>query len=399
MLEEKSAQEITALKRTYPDIGGTSDYVSYWFRKTHDLLPEGGRAGLVGTANIRSGDSRKNTLDYIVDNGGVITEAISSQPWSGDATVEVSIVNWTKGKFDGSKTLWLSRGTVKMEVEDITGSLSAETDLRAAKKLKVNRRPQAIFQGQTPQHSKFVLTPAQAQAMAARNPRNKAALFPYLVGREMNKTAEPSRFIIDIEAPDVMAAAALAPGAYEHVKAHVLPDRQELVRKEAARNQKLLDTDPKAKLNWERRDFMVKWWELWRRRADMLAAIRPLSRYIALSRVSVWTRASIYAFVSPEIRPGDALTVFTFEDDYSFGILNSTYHRAYFRGAMLEDACGLALHVEDCLRHVPLAAGADRGDRRDGHRGRREPAQLSRRAPRSWHHPGEAVQLAARPRS
>jgi hypothetical protein len=29
-----------------------------------------------------------------VDNGGVMTEAISSQVWSGDAAVPVSIVNW-----------------------------------------------------------------------------------------------------------------------------------------------------------------------------------------------------------------------------------------------------------------------------------------------------------------
>lgn len=119
MLDEKDPQEIGALRREYPDIGGMSDYVSYWFRRTQDLMPEGGRAGLVGTANIRSGDTRKNTLDYIVDHGGVITEAISSQPWSGDATVEVSIVNWVKGTDDGPKTLWLSRGTVKMEVEKI----------------------------------------------------------------------------------------------------------------------------------------------------------------------------------------------------------------------------------------------------------------------------------------
>jgi len=330
MLEEKTAEEITALKRTYPDIGGTADYVSYWFRKAHDLLPAGGRAGLVGTANIRSGDSRRSTLDHIVDNQGVIFEAVSSQPWSGDATVEVSIVNWTKGQYDAPKTLWLSRGTVKMEVDEITGSLSAATDLRKAQKLRVNRRPQAIFQGQTPQHAEFVLTPEQAQAMVARDPKSRAAVFPYLVGRELNRTGEPSRFIIDIEAPDAMAAAALAPNAYEHVKERVLSDREKLVRREAARNKKLREADPNAGLNWERRDFMPKWWELWRRRADMLKAIGGLRRYIALSRVSVWTRPSIYAFVSPEIRPGDALTVFAFEDDYSFGILNSSYHRAYF---------------------------------------------------------------------
>ena len=101
------------------DIGGASDYVTYWFRKTHDLLPVGGRAGLVGTANIRTGDSRANSLDYINDHGGVIYEAVSSQPWSGDASVEVSIVNWTKGDYDGPKTLWLSRGATKLPVEHI----------------------------------------------------------------------------------------------------------------------------------------------------------------------------------------------------------------------------------------------------------------------------------------
>jgi hypothetical protein len=40
ILEEKSPAEVAALRRAYPDIGGTSNYVSYWFRKAHDLLPE-----------------------------------------------------------------------------------------------------------------------------------------------------------------------------------------------------------------------------------------------------------------------------------------------------------------------------------------------------------------------
>jgi hypothetical protein len=62
----------------------------------------------------------------------------------------------------------------------------------------------------------------------------------------------------------------------------------------------------------------------------MVNAIGSLSRYIALSRVAVLTRQSVYAFISPEIRPADALQVFAFEDDYSFGILHSSHHRAYF---------------------------------------------------------------------
>jgi hypothetical protein len=174
-----------------------------------------------------------------------------------------------------------------MTVDEITGSLSPQTDLRHAAKLQVNRKPQVIFQGQTPQHEKFVVTPKQAQAMAAKDPKSKAVLHPYLIGKDLTTTGAPSRFIIDIPDTDAMVAAASAPEAYEHVKKYVLQDREELVRKEAKRNKELLEADPKGKLLWERRDFMVKWWHLWRRREDMLDAISGLKRYIVLSRVAV----------------------------------------------------------------------------------------------------------------
>ena len=37
--EEKTPEEVAAIRRAYPDIGGLSDYVSYWFRKTHGQHP------------------------------------------------------------------------------------------------------------------------------------------------------------------------------------------------------------------------------------------------------------------------------------------------------------------------------------------------------------------------
>jgi hypothetical protein len=42
-------------------------------------LKPGQRAGLVGTNTIRQNESREASLDYIVNHGGVITEAISTQ--------------------------------------------------------------------------------------------------------------------------------------------------------------------------------------------------------------------------------------------------------------------------------------------------------------------------------
>lgn len=347
LLDEKPAEEIAAIEREYPDIGGLADYVVYWFRKTHDLMPDGARAGLVGTSNIRSGDSRKHSLDYIIDNGGVIYEAVSSQPWSGDATVEVSIVNWIKGDYDGPRTLWLSRGTTKMDIPEITGSLSPNTDLRSAEKLRVNRRPKVCFQGQTPQHTPgLVLSPDQAAAFMTADPKAAQVIHPFLIGEELNGNGEPSRYVIDIDAPDVMQAELQAgSGVMEYLRTTVLPDRQASAAREADKNDRLLDANPGRNVTWHQRNFLDKWWQLGWRRQEMVSAITGLSRYIALSRVAVWTRQSVYAFVDPEIRPADALQVFAFEDDYSFGILHSSYHRAYF-----EERCS-KMRVD--LRYTP----------------------------------------------
>ena len=53
-----------------------ADYCVYWFRKAHDHLPActaddpvAGRAGLVGTQNIRNNQSRVGGLDHVVADG------------------------------------------------------------------------------------------------------------------------------------------------------------------------------------------------------------------------------------------------------------------------------------------------------------------------------------------
>ena len=114
------------------------------------------------------------------------------------------------------------------------------------------------------------------------------------------------------------------------MREEVLPDRQEAADKEASRNKERLEADSSARVNWHDRNFLERWWRLGYRRADMLEQLSGLDRYIALSRVAIEHRQSPYVFVSCAIRPADALQVFAFDDDYSFGILHSSYHRMYF---------------------------------------------------------------------
>ncbi len=107
---------VNAVRKAYPDVPGMADYCVYWFRRAHDHLspctvddPLGGRAGLVGTQNIRNNQSRVGGLDHIVRDGTIL-EAVENQPWSGEANVHVSIVNWAKTQDTGllprKRRLW-----------------------------------------------------------------------------------------------------------------------------------------------------------------------------------------------------------------------------------------------------------------------------------------------------
>src|SRR5205807_1519793 len=94
------------VRERYPGVPGRSDLCVHWFRRAHDELAPGGRAGLVGTNSIRQNYSREGGMDHIVQTGGTITEAVSSQVWSGEASVHVSIVNWVKSPSSGLKKIY-----------------------------------------------------------------------------------------------------------------------------------------------------------------------------------------------------------------------------------------------------------------------------------------------------
>jgi type II restriction/modification system DNA methylase subunit YeeA len=98
------------VQERFAEVPKMADFCTHWFRLAHDALPENGRAGLVGTNTIRQNEGREASLDYVVKNGGTITDAVSTQVWSGDAAVHVSIVNWIKGDDNGKKTLSTQTG-------------------------------------------------------------------------------------------------------------------------------------------------------------------------------------------------------------------------------------------------------------------------------------------------
>ena len=335
---------VNNLREQFPEVDGRADYCVYWFRKAHNHLEDGQRAGLVGTNTIRQNYSRLSGLDYIVDNGGTITEAVSSMKWSGDAGVDVSIVNWMKGDTDDKKRLYVqegndaAKGWSYRDFDSIGSSLSFDTNVTQAQTIMANAARGGCYQGQTHGHKGFLLSPEKEPKKEPENKghtkiivnnKNSSVLFPYLIANELigRKDSLPQRYVVDFNSLDMLEAESSFTELFKHIEVQVLPDRQKKAKEEQRRNDEATKKNSEARINEHHGKFLNKWWQLSWPRKEMLEHIQGMSRYIVCGRV---TLRPIFDFVSPQIRPNDSLVVFPYQDDYSFGILQSGIHWAWF---------------------------------------------------------------------
>lgn len=331
---EMDRSMINRLRERFPQVDGRADYCIYWFRRAHDHLKPGQRAGLVGTNTIRQNYSREGGLDYITDSGGTITEAVSSMIWPGEATVHVSVVNWIKGQEKAKRRLYIQEGNDiasgwrHADFDKIGAALSYEFDVTQAKILSVNAKNGGCFQGQTHGHKAFLLPRNEAQLLLSQEPRYRAVLFPFLIANDLigSKASKPSRYVVDFQGKDVLEAAQF-PAVFKRIKSKVLPAREKAASKEEEKNKITREGGTKAKINLHHTNFLNHWWQMSYSRKEMVKALKPLKRYIACGRV---TKRPIFDFISTEIRANDACMVFAHEDDYSYGILQSGVHWSWF---------------------------------------------------------------------
>ncbi|MDR3403161.1 MAG: N-6 DNA methylase [Chthoniobacter sp.] len=315
---------VKKMRTAYPEIPGMADLCVYWFRRAHDALGPGQRAGLVGTQNIRNNNSRAGGLDYIVSNGGTITEAVSAQVWSGEAAVHVSIVNWIKGEQVGEKFLHVQRGDSvnslweTFELPTINPSLSTGVDVGNAEELHGNQEPPVVYNGQFPRHHGFVITPEEAAQLIAADPRNCEVVHPFLIGAEMLTDGSPQRWVIDFQKRDLFEARSYA-APFDHLRAHVLPRVTELAEKEKEKSGKSTGQD---------QQWLKTWWQFFRCRKELIDHITALPRYMVCCEV---TKRPIFCFIDPDIRPDHTLEAFVFADDYSFGVIQSDVHWHWFK--------------------------------------------------------------------
>ena len=331
----------------YPEVPKMADFCVYWFRKANDHLPActaadplAGRAGLVGTQNIRNNQSRVGGLDPIAKTGTII-EAVENQPWSGEANVHVSIANWVKTQdpalLPKARKLWYKvepaksatrrkrgQGSATKEFDlgvrecaFINSSLSDEVDVGTAAVISINANPKMVFTGQNPCNEGFKLHPPEAAKLLKENPDNRDVLFPYMTGQDLVTAGAPTRWVIDFAQRDMFDAMKYQ-APFEILKERVMTDVLGKAEKEKA-------ATGKDSTRWTR--MAERWWQFRDWMPGAVAAANANTRYIVCPRV---TKRPVFAFVSRDIRPDMQLMVFGFADDYSFAILQSSAHWQWF---------------------------------------------------------------------
>ncbi len=314
MREELGGDYLASLKVAHPEVAG--DFCGYWFRSAHQHLKRGGRAGLIATSGIRLGRARESTLDYILASGGTIVDAISSKPWPGDAVLHVSVVNWLRGNPDGLRRL-VVHDRVHL-VARIEPHLQLHGSVGDAKSIAANGEGTTLG-------VIFGSPDFQVRGEVAAWVANEGALRATASGTDIlagKLEASPSFVVWLADCASETEAAQRSPTGFDHLARTV---RTSIERRLAA---------PNATSDWA--TWMKRWWRPQKARDDFWEKSAGMARYASCVRVQ---SRPIFFFISSSFVLNDSLQVFAVDDDYSFGIIQSSLHWAWARakGGRLEE--------------------------------------------------------------
>jgi hypothetical protein len=283
------------------DKPGNADLCSYFLLR--DLsIARSGRVGIIATNTIAQGDTREVGLDQVVDMGWAVYRAEKSRPWPGTASLEVSLL-WTGHR--GEHETCILDGD---RVAGITPSLDPQSRIHG-NPYRLTANADQSFQGAIVLGTGFILEPDEAQSLIVKDPRNKAVLFPYLNGEDLNSRWDCSarRWVIDFNDWPIERAM-----EYQDVFAII----DEKVRPERQR------TRPDGSYVL-RNPLPQRWWQYADKRPALRKAVANLDRVLVVSRV---TKYFSFALVSRAQVCNERLAVFASPSNALLCVLSCGLH-------------------------------------------------------------------------
>ncbi|MFZ4792222.1 MAG: Eco57I restriction-modification methylase domain-containing protein [Candidatus Competibacteraceae bacterium] len=358
---------------------GSADLCAYFFLRAGQLVRDGGMMALLATNTIAQGDTREVGLDQMTAQGFSIPRAVPSVPWPGEASLEVAQVWLHRGAWPGDFVL------NDQPVAGITPFLTVPGAI-AGNPFQLAANANKSFIGSYVLGMGFVLTPEEAQALIARNPRNKTCLFPYLNGEDLNSRWDqsPSRWVInfhdwplhrqadgvwrmaDTKQRKAWLQSGNVPADYPNPVAVDYPDVLRILE------EKVKPERTRKKENGEfalRYPLYLKWWIYGEKRPALYSTIAGMGRVLVRGEVSA---QFTYAWRPVTDVFSHMLIVFAIPENYSFSLLQSSFHAIWTLEYASTLGKGIRYTPSDCFETFPFPINFsgldDIGERYDTHR-------------------------------
>jgi len=311
-----------ALRRTYPDVPDSVDFVLYWWHKAASAIQSGRtrRFGLITTNSLTQTFNRRVIAHHTSGKEPIkLLWAIPDHPWTDEGAavrIAMTVVGMEGHPWLGyvveernADTPEAEAEAVKIDgcsVDVIHEDLTGGADIVGTPPLMANLG--VSFRGYLLSGKGFIVSSRQWKSWGY-----PARVHPFMNGRDIMDIPREV-MVIDLFGLSRDEASKECPGPYQYVFENVKPER---------------DQNNRASLK-------DNWWIFAWPRPVMRRALNGLIRYIATTYTA---KHRVFQFLEAKVAPDDMVVVIASSDAFHLGVLSSKPHLvwALISGSTLED--------------------------------------------------------------
>lgn len=312
---------VEALRRTWPTVPESADFVMYWWEHAAELTRAGKlrRFGFITTNSLRQTFNRRVVARHLEAQPPLALRfAIPDHPWvdSADgAAVRIAMTVADTGTEPGELRLVREEapaadGEVAVSLDESAGLIHADLRVGAnvASAVPLSANVGISSRGMSLHGAGFIVSPEVAAGLGLGSvPGLERHIRLYRNGRDL--TDKPRGvYVIDFFGLSDLEVRAQFPLAYQWLQEHVKPER------DAKGHSK--DGAGYARL----------WWLHGKPRSELRKALAGLARFITTVETA---KHRLFVFLDAEVLPDNKLVNIALSDAFALGVLSSRLHVAW----------------------------------------------------------------------
>lgn len=295
---------VDAIHKAYPRLGGSLDFVMYWWARASEEIERTCRTfGFVTTNSIRQSSNASVVRDAL-RRGQRIAFAVPDHPWVDDgAAVRVSMAV-VDSEIGGGRLDEVIRENPATEpvFRSRSGNIGEKLRIGAdfSRAAAIISNSHLSFMGVIPVGMGFVLNRKELASFGIAESNLPAVVKPYQNGRDLVEGVQ-DRFIIDFFGLSSEAASTQYPALWQRLHDKVKPVRDQVRRETHRKN----------------------WWIFGEARPAMRQALQKLDRYIGTTETA---KHRLFSFIPDTVLPDQKIRVVALDAPRFIALLSSRPH-------------------------------------------------------------------------